>query len=194
MEYNGVTMKRITLLPGFLLTVLLAACMTQTAPEPLPPLPTTASPTPTIFAEEHPCAYTWATQPLPDLSEKIQGLIEDADLNGVTVRAEAFGENCYDSQANKVVGFAAMETDFRFVVQVEDLSDITHMGETAARLLKILATIPPDEKAGPASGYVGITFESAKGQVNLWFVFDNGISALERGLTGSDLFEELLKK
>jgi hypothetical protein len=187
-------MKKPILLLVLPLAMFLAACGRQAASVVVTRPPLTVSPSPTSGESPHPCAYTWATQPLPELSAKIQTLLDAEGIKGATVSAEAYGENCYDSQVDKVVGFGVMETDFRFTIPVDDPSNKTRLGETVARLLKIINAIPTNEIPGPNRGYIGITFESSKGQVNMWFMLQDGITALNRGLTGADLFEQLLKK
>jgi hypothetical protein len=194
MEYNGCTMKRLFLPIVLLLTMLLVACGPQAAPDPATRLLLTASPTPTAADLPPQCAYSWATRSLPDLSKKVQALIDADGLKGVRVNAEAYGEDCYDTQADKVVSFGAMETDFRFTVQVDDLNDKTLFGDTVRRLLKIINALPRDEIPGPMRGYIGVTFTSGTDQLNMWFLFQDGLSALDQGLSGSELFEQLLKK
>jgi len=54
--------------------------------------------------------------------------MEAAGLKDVTVRAEAYGENCYDSQTNEPVSFGAMETNFHITVKVADLAAKDDLG------------------------------------------------------------------
>ena len=187
-------MKRIFLLVVFTLATLQTACKPQTVPKRDTHTSPAASPTPTAAEPLQPCAFTWASRFLPDLTKIVQARVEAAGLTGITARAEAFGEVCYRGPDDQSDGFTAMETDFRFVVKVDGLGDKARLGATAASLLKILDALPADALAGPRPGYVGINFQSGKDQVALWFLIVDGTSALEQGLSGADLFEALLKQ
>jgi hypothetical protein len=193
MEYNGITMKRIVPLFFLALALTMAACGMQTGPGLATRLPLAVSPTPTAAEPAQSCAFAWATHSLPDLSKELQAAIDAAGLTGISVRAEAFGEDCYSSLDNRNVGFSAMETDFRFTVQVDDLTDPAKLGETLASLLKIVEAIPPGDLTGPRPGYVGVTFRSGEDEINLWFLLEDGLASLHEGLTGADLFDRLHK-
>ncbi|HEY5158501.1 MAG TPA: hypothetical protein VII93_11120, partial [Anaerolineales bacterium] len=87
-------------------TILLAACNFQRS---TPRMVTEAG---SATPSNQPCSFNWATQPLPDLSAKVRAAMQTAGLNGISVTAEAYGENCYDTRTNEPVSFTAMETDF----------------------------------------------------------------------------------
>jgi hypothetical protein len=150
--------------------------------------------TPPSGATAYPgCYFNWATQPLPDLSQRVQEVVDRKGIAGVTALAEAYGENCYDNLTNKVVYFSAMETDFRFKAAVEDL-DKARLGESVERLLEVIEALPGSSIPGPRPGYVGISFQAGEKTVNIWFLLEDGKSALAKGLHGAALFEALKNK
>ncbi len=81
--------------------------------------------------------------------------METAGLKGITAVAEAYGENCYNSQTNKVVYFAALETDFLIDMEVRSLTDLETLGQSLEEILNVLDQFPADATPGPQSGYVG---------------------------------------
>jgi hypothetical protein len=195
-----------------LLTIFLAACnlpLFITDVEPLYPTdtpgtitntphtvtktPQTPTETPTPGTEYTQCAWTWATQSLPDLTTKVQSALEEAGLKGVTVSAEAYGENCIIGTGT-VDHFAAMETDFRFQAEVTDLSDKASLGDLLERILVVLDAFPTDATPGPQPGYIGVHFFHETEEINLWFKVTASDSARSKGLHGAELINELLNK
>jgi len=171
-----------------LLSFLLTACNLPRTTSDLGAVPPTD--TPPIQS----CYYNWATQPLPELSAQVQIEMETSGLKDITVRAEAFGENCYDSQTNELISFSAMETDFRIAVRVADLDDKDNLGDLLEKILIALDEFPPEATPGPQPGIVSISFQSGGGDMNLQFSFAEGKSAREGGLQGAALLDELLNK
>ncbi|HTX91078.1 MAG TPA: hypothetical protein VMC09_07670 [Anaerolineales bacterium] len=171
-----------------LLTVLLVTC---NLPAPSPEQATAA---PATEAPYQPCSYQWATQPLPEVSAKVQSAMQAAGLENVTATAEAYGETCSTSLAAQTPTFAAMETDFRVTVEVASLSDREEMGNLAEKILVVLDGFPVGTTPGPQPGYVGISFTADADQLNLWFLASDGRAARDRGLRGAALLEELLNK
>jgi len=151
----------------------------------------TAPPTDTL--DYHDCYYNWATQPLPDLSRQVQQAMEKAGLKGIKASAEAYGENCFDSQTNEVVSFSAMETDFKLSLEVPDLADTQALGDLVERILVVLDEFPTKSTPGPQPGYVGIHFGSGDQVLNLWFLIEKGKAARGEGLQGAALLEWLQK-
>jgi hypothetical protein len=143
---------------------------------------------------DQPCYFNWATQPLPDLSAKIQAAIDAAGLKNVTATAEAFGENCYDSQTNQPVSFSAMETDFRLSVPVDNLKDNEKLGNLLNEILTVLDGFTSETTQAPQPGYVGVTFRTGNDELRLWFLVEDGKSARALGLHGAALLEELQSK
>jgi len=180
-------MRKILIL---LLTILLVACNLFGSIPDLGFTPVTE--TPSLASGYTECAWTWATQPLSDLSTQLQSALETAGLNGVTAFAEAFGENCITATGD-LDHFAAMETDFRIHIDVQDLTDTAALGDLLERTLVVLDSFPPDATPGPQPGYIGVSFVQGTQEVNLWFTVDSGKSARALGLHGSELFTELQK-
>jgi len=166
------------------LVLLLAACTVQQ-----PILVTRTAP-----ANSQNCIYVWATQSLPDLTEKVQSAIDAADLTGVSATADAYGENCIDPQTNKALSFASMETDFQITAQVADLTNMDNLGVVLEKILSVLDTFPVGKIPGPQPGYIAISFQSGKAESNLSFTASAGKSARLLGLHGAALIEELRKK
>ena len=138
------------------------------------------------------CAYVWARESLPDLSkgfkEALQKIQPQADGY-----AEAYGENCIDSQGN-VVRFLALETDFYVTLKVIDLEAKQALGEWIEQVLVVVAKFPVEDTPGPQPGYVGITFETPGDELRLWFTQMDAETALENGLQGEELFNALQLK
>jgi len=176
-----------------LASILLTGCSLPGTPE----LATTPPNTESSSAEPETtypqaCYFNWATQPLPELSSQVQSALEDAGLTGVAARAEAYGENCYDSQTNEVVYFAAMQTDFRVTINVPDLKDTERLGDLLEKVLIALDNFPTDKTPGPNPGYVGVTFQAGGEELNLWFTVSQGIQVRQQGLRGDALLKALL--
>ncbi len=171
-------MRKILIL---LLTILLAACNL-----PNPPAPVTETPS----AGYTQCAWSWATQSLPEVSAQVQAAMEAAGLTSVTATAEAYGENCITGEG-VVDHFAAMETDFRIRVEVPSLTDTAALGDLLEQILVVLDAFPPGATPGPQSGYVGVTFQAGSDELRLWFTVFDGESARALGLHGAALLDEL---
>ena len=172
------------ILPVFILT----ACNLPRSTPDLEAAPVTDTPA------DQPCYFNWATQPLPDLSTQIQAAMNTAGLTGVGVTAEAYGENCYDSQTNQPVSFGAIETDFHITAKVADLTDKDDLGHLLEKILVVLDSFPIGKIPGPEPGYIGVSFQAGSDELNLSFTATAGKSARDQGLHGAALFEELQSK
>jgi len=146
----------------------------------------TATPQDYTYTE---CSFVWARESLPDLSKDFKEALKDvqSQANGY---AEAYGENCMDSQGN-VVRFLAMETDFYVTLEVKDLQDRQALGELIEQVLDVAAKFPVEDTPGPQPGYVGITFEAPGDELHLWFTQSDAETAIENGLHGGELFDAL---
>ena len=173
-----------------LLTILLAACNLPFSFPDFRSASVTDTPAPAAGYTE--CAWNWATQSLPDLSVEVQSALEAAGLEGGTASAEAYGENCITG-TGEVDHFAAMETDFRVSLEVQDLADSAALGDLLERILVVLDGFPPDATPGPQPGYIGVRFIHGTEDINLWFNLTASKSARELGLHGADLYSELNK-
>ena len=141
-----------------------------------------------------PCYFTWASQPLPEISARVQAAIDSARLTGVRVTAEAYGENCNDAKTGKPVSFATLETDFHVTAKVASLSKKDELGNLLEKVLVILDDYPAGKIPGPEPGYVSVAFQSRDDELNLMFIVTAGKSARELGLHGAALLDELQKK
>ena len=197
---NGFEMKRLRLIVGLLIVLLIASCT------PLVGLPVTTGPTsteaPSIAETNTPattetpaevtnCAYAWTQRELPELTDEVNAAFQMAGYSEVDALANAYGENCINPQTNKVVRFSAMQTDFMISVAIEDTDDAEVMGEWIERVLKVLGDFQPGDIPGPNPGYIGISFGTSGDLVSLWFQRKEAEDLLMKGVTGSRLFEAL---
>lgn len=153
-------MKRFFLLCLFLLT----AC----APAPtLTVSPATSTDTPTPFVTDTPvvvaptfenCAFIWASQDLPDVSKKINEMLQAIDKN-ITASAYAYGESCVYADGHST--FGAMETDYRIKVEVKDIKDEKTLGDVIAKVMKEIVKIPLSDVQGPNPGRVEFSFHKS---------------------------------
>ena len=154
----------------------------------------TPTPEPAVSAlPNEQCAWNWATQPLPDLSAKVEADMQANRLKDVTVRAEAYGENCITT-AGKVDHFAAMETDFHITAKVIDLTDKDDLGNLLEKILGVLDTYPTGKTPGPQPGYINISFRDGSDELNIKFIVTAGKSARASGYHGAALLGELQNK
>lgn len=156
----------------------------------VPAFALTEEPAPAATVPYEACGWQWAAQALPDLSAQVQAALEAAGLEGATVRAEAYGENCLSAD-NEVLRFAALETDFRISLEVGSLADREYLGTLLEKILIVLDGFPPGATPGPQPGYIGIRFAAGAEELNLWFTVTDSEAARALGLHGSALLEEL---
>jgi hypothetical protein len=181
---------------GILIIVLLGAC---NFPRPEQAILTATIASDTALAKEtetetpiSECAFMWANEPLPEISDELNQALKDAPLNAEGY-AQAYGENCVTSEGT-VARFLAMETDFYIALQVENLEDEQVLGNLVEQVMGVLAEFPTDETPGPQPGYVGITFESPEDSLRLWVTRAKIDTALANGLRGAGLFKALQTK
>lgn len=170
-----------------LLTISLAAC-TPLVPV-LPPnidSPTAVPPTP----DETTCGWQWEKQALPDLSQKLYQTLQQASLPVESVNAEAFGENCIDSNG-RFVRFAPMETDYMIHFQVADTISAAEQGDLITQTLEALEQYPIDQTPGPQPGYITIVFSSSGGEKVIRFIRTTGEQLRQKGLSGEALLQAL---
>jgi hypothetical protein len=142
-------------------------------------------------ALEGPCAYTWASQPLPELSQTLQQRLEQQEILATEVRAAAYGENCVLADGT-VAHFLTRQTDLYFQVPVTEIEDRQTQGEIAAQIIQFVDDIPAGTLVGPQEGYIQINYTTSTGQMqSLWFSISEGRTAIESGLQGAELFAEL---
>jgi len=187
-----------------LLALILSSCQIHQSIRPFPvktldliseqELTSESQPTIPDPISQAPCAYMWASQPLPQISREFENLINQADFKDIQVFAEAYGENCV-TEEGEIVRFAAMQTDIHMVVPVQSLNHPTEMGDIAGRLLGVILEVPLSALPGLQPGYIGIQFSSNEGEVlNLWFKREKAEQLLQAGINGEKLLDELQKK
>jgi len=134
------------------------------------------------------CAYVWASQELPNLSQKVYQALQAVDPN-ITGNAYAYGENCVYSDGHST--FGAMETDFRVKISVQDLKDENALGDWIARVMGVITNLPPDELSGPQLGRVEFAFSKSETENLFLNVSISKYRKQPPGLTGSELYRIL---
>lgn len=137
------------------------------------------------------CTWQWASEDLPDLSADVQTALDNAQIATLSVRAYTFGENCIDSQTNTLSYFAAMETDFRIVLPVDDLTDHQELGTLTADLLSVLNTFTPDTTPGSQPGRHELTFQAGDDALGVMVAVPDAVRFVDEGLTGAALWEAI---
>jgi hypothetical protein len=155
---------------------------------PMPTLTPTLTFTPLAYSA---CSWQWARQPLPDVGMMALEAFIEAEMIEVSVRAEAYGENCIDGTTNTANYFAAMTTDFYVSTPIDNLTNADALVEQAIKIYNVLIGLAEDEF--PAKlGYLDITFNPPGGPgKGLRAMFSEFKAALEAGLAGGELLEEL---
>jgi hypothetical protein len=168
----------------------------------------TATPTPTISMTPSPpatpalathtlegaaftqCAYTWAHRDLPDVTALAQAALDEAAIPKTTVHADAYGEDCIDTNTTTVKGFGAMTTDFYLTVEFTDLTDQSALVDYVETVNTTLLSLPQDTlPARP--GHLDITFKSGAEAKYFRTMFDEIKRALDKNLSGANLLNEL---
>lgn len=174
---------------GITIIVLLSACNFPRPGQTIPGIteaPDMESAQETASTE---CAFIWANEPLPELSDELNQALKDYPLQAKGY-AQAYGENCVTSDGD-ILRFLAMETDFYITLQVDDLEDEQVLGELVEQVMELLTEFPTGATPGPQPGYVGITFEVPEDSSQLWVMRAEIESALENGLRGKELLNAL---
>ncbi|MEQ8674121.1 MAG: hypothetical protein RLP44_22260 [Aggregatilineales bacterium] len=113
-----------------------------------------------------PCAWVWHTEYLPDLSDYVRialRLMPELRPYRLSGYAEAFGENCVDSDGT-LQYFAVMETDFTVAIQADELTlpetgdDLTDYGDVLLNVLIALSTFDTQSTPGGQAGRITIRF------------------------------------
>jgi hypothetical protein len=183
-----------TLLP---LTLVLSACAsanlatpdtsssTQFVDTPSTAIVISTTTTPEITPASENCAYVWASQELPDLSQKVYQSLQTLDAN-ITGNAYAYGENCVYADGHST--FGAMETDFRVKVSVTDLKDENALGDWIVRVMGVITKLPPNELSGPQPGRVEFDFHKSDTENLFLNVSIAKYQKQPSGLSGTELF------
>ena len=143
---------------------------------------------PTTAPNPQDCGYQWANQDLPELSVSFQGSLQALQPEA-TANAYAFGENCMLADGS-VGGFSTMETDFNVMLQVNDLTNESDLGDWIVKVMQVIENIPAEQIAGPQPGRVSIIFQSNGDQKAVNFSI-NQYQALAPGLSTSEIYQVL---
>ena len=162
-------------------TKLVATLSTPHIDQP-PDGPSTMAPTSSLG-----CAYRWAYQDLPDLSDDFQAAIQVLEP-GATGYAFAFGEECVHEDGS--VTFLPMETDFNITLPVSDISNETELGEWIQRVMQVIENIPPEQIRGSRPGRVSLLFESGSDRTGVNYYIDQ-YRALPTNLNSAELYRML---
>ncbi len=156
------------------------------SPEPTP-FPLTKIQTDTPAA---PCSFVWASQDLPELSAQLLEMLKESGLPVTAAHAEAYGENCVDSNGT-VERFAAMQTDFHVVLAVETLTNSEMLGNLLTQTLEVLDEFPLEKTPGPNPGYIGIVFQAGDMVETVQFPRTQADTLRAQGLSGAQFYEAL---
>lgn len=101
------------------------------------------------------CAYTWAYQDIPSLTEKLTSSLQTFIPDAETL-VQAFGEDCVYADGQKV--FTPIETDFYVRFHAADLKDEEALGNWIVQIMPRVFRLPKNEIQGNQLGFVEITF------------------------------------
>jgi len=152
------------------------------------PAAVTETPTATVSAEYKPCAYMWAYQSLPEISEELQAALR-AVLPEAEARASAYGEDCVAADGSST--FGAMETDFYVNIPVQDLTDNERLGNLVEQVLSVVDGFPRPRVPGGTDGFVEFTFRNGDQQRILRVPIPRGMELRQQGLRGAELIQAL---
>ena len=138
------------------------------------------------------CAYVLVSKDAPDAAAMLNQAYRSANFTNIDVRAAAYGENCIDTNTNRVVSFSAMQTDVYLTVPVQDIHDEQALGDWATRLVPVIALVPADQLPGPNPGNISVQFTNNSGTATLWFPRKTAQDLIQKGVHGSALYEALL--
>jgi hypothetical protein len=138
-----------------------------------------------IIPTEPFCAYTWATQDAPELTEKFDNAVKALNPEA-TATAYFFGENCNYTDGTPPK-FGAMETDFTVRLPVDDLSDEEAFGDWVAQVMQVTLQLPEEEIQGKY-GFVEFWFEKSEAEHITFRVPISQYQTEAQGKTGAELF------
>jgi len=153
----------------------------------------TPHPTPTIAPTRGvsyaACAFSWARRDLPEITVLAQIAIHMywIDLDEATVRVEAYGEECGNSDG--VQSFGAMTTDFYVTIPADDLDDDEALVEQIQAIYWALKTGLEIWWLPAPFGYLDITFTHSDETRILRAMFPEIERAVEQNLEGAAFIE-----
>jgi hypothetical protein len=138
------------------------------------------------------CAWQWATEPLPEITQLVQDWFTEADFRA-GVFAEAYGENCLDYRSGTpTVGyFAAMTTDFHLNIYSLNLTNASALAESYVKAYELLVAFSAEADLPARLGYLTVTFNAPGYFTTVRAMFSEVEALLDDGLTGQALLEAL---
>jgi hypothetical protein len=133
------------------------------------------------------CAYRWANQDLPELSNDFRSALQNLHP-GAAGYAFVFGEECIHDDGT--VTFLPMETDFNIILPVSDLSDEAELGGWVIQVMHVIENIPPEQIRGPRPGRVSLLFEAGSDRTGVSFYIDQ-YQTLPENLNSAEIFRML---
>jgi hypothetical protein len=140
--------------------------------------------TATITPSEEPCAYVWAHQGAPELTQKIDTAVRNLNP-AANANADLFGEDCVYADGRST--FGAMETDFYVHLPSDDLTNEEAFGNWMAQVMQIIVQIPREEIQGNY-GFVEFWFEKSDAEHVIVRVPIQKYIDEAQGKTGAELF------
>jgi hypothetical protein len=176
----------------------MAACQLRlSGPQPLPTIqptsssvPATATVPPSPTATMEMCAFVWAYQDLPDITQQVKEAIQAVQAQA-EARAQAFGENCVYQDGRAT--FGAMETDFYITLQAKNLNNPDELGGLIVQTMKVLEQFPHGKVPGGQDGFVEIRFKS-KSQEKILRVPIGKYKDLPPGTSNRDIYQTFIKQ
>lgn len=148
----------------------------------------TATPSPAYVQ----CAWQWASQPLPEITQQAQDWFTEAEFRaGVFV--EAYGENCLDYRSGTptTANFAAMTTDFYLNIYSLNLTNAPTLAESYMKAYELLVEFSAEADLPARLGYLTVTFNAPGYFTTVRAMFSEVKALLADGLTGQALLEAL---
>lgn len=148
----------------------------------------TATPSPAYVQ----CAWQWASQPLPEITQQAQDWFTEAEFRaGVFV--EAYGENCLDYRSGTptTANFAAMTTDFYLNIYSLNLTNAPALAESYMKAYELLVEFSAEADLPARLGYLTVTFNAPGYFTTVRAMFSEVKALLADGLAGQDLLEAL---
>lgn len=145
----------------------------------------TATPPPTNLPYNGtPCAFSWARQSLPQITQYAEIALHSftPGFYNATVYVETYGEACGSN-------FGAMTTDFYITNPVDDLTDDERLGSLIIAAVHGLKDSLYEYSLPAPFGYLDITFTANGETCKLRAMFVEIERALEDGKTGAVLIE-----
>lgn len=186
---------RRNLIIGAVLSAVTAVIALQTVSAPQQDLPLTPPTDSTSTAEEvlstdapalQGCAYSWAYQDAPELTQKLESRIQELNPKA-SATATQFGEDCHKTDGS--VTFGVMQTDFKVRLPVDDLTKEEEFGNWIAQVLNVVTGIPREEIPGPNYGFVEFWFEKNETERIAFRVPIQEYLATAQGKSGAELFQ-----